>query len=87
MGDLFPTPTRLKLLRGVGRGEVTGYPGIGGYPTDYFQDPGGRNVTARVTELFRFGWVGVGHDTGGASFRVRLTDAGRKVLEEADRRG
>lgn len=86
-----PTKTRLALLKGVKRNEVTGYPGYGDHrPPDYYQDGdgNGRKVTTRIEELMRAGWVEKGKADEASpysTFRVRLTEAGRKVLEEADR--
>ena len=87
--DLFPTPTRLALLAGVQRGEVFGYPSYSDRHGDEFYqdgDGGGRKVTDRVEEMLREvpPWVEKGrpHGQGPLSvYSVRLTEAGRKVLE------
>jgi hypothetical protein len=83
MADLYPTKTRLKLLAGVQRREVTYYVGS----SDSFWDGhgGGRKVTVQAEELRRAGWI---HTPGAVVDETQcwaLTDAGRKVLEEADR--
>lgn len=91
VGDLYPTPTRLALLRGVDRREVTGYPQHESAEVAYYWDGdgGGRRVTKRTEELIRAGWVQKGvvrvGDIEYPTHSMRLTEAGRKVLEEADR--
>lgn len=91
MADLYPTKTRLELLRGVERLEVAGYPPYGHHGDEYYQDGEGRGrkVTTRIEELMKADWVRKGtrvhNGVPFSAFRVELTDAGRKVLEEADR--
>jgi hypothetical protein len=82
MADLYPTKTRLKLLRGVQRNEVTYYTNS----RDSFWDGEGkgRKVTGQVTELWRAEWVRI-EPTAIETTPWVLTEAGRKVLEEADR--
>jgi hypothetical protein len=91
VADLFPTKTRLALLRGVGRGEVTGYPHYEGSEVDYYWDGpiDGLKVTSRVVEVLRAGWVEKGRRFGNErqyAYSMRLTDACLKVLDEGSAR-
>jgi hypothetical protein len=85
--DLFPTKTRLALLEGIDRGEVTGFPSYGGGFVEYHwkhPEGGGQNVTARTIEQLGAGWLKKGPRSGPSiysTFKPELTDAGRKVLE------
>jgi hypothetical protein len=82
MADLHPTPTRLKLLRAVRAGDVL--EGINDEHTYLLQHPDpALKVCARIKEADAAGWVELPED--GAPLYWRLTEAGRKVLEEADR--
>lgn len=86
MADLFPTKTRLALLRDVAREAVRRE-----YSTDFaydFNTRSDRTVTAVIAEQKRAGWVELDttlFETGGKqSFQVRywrLTDVGRSVLD------
>jgi hypothetical protein len=52
VADLHPTKTRLALLRGVRRREVTGYADYAGHVDYYWDGEGkGRKVTGRMEEL------------------------------------
>lgn len=89
MADLYPTKTRLALLRAIHTGEVTGYPYYDSDLVDYYMGAGphASMVTARTRELIGAGWVAE-PELGGErrrDFTVELTEAGRRVLEEADR--
>jgi hypothetical protein len=89
VADLHPTKTRLALLRGVRRREVTGYADYAGHVDYYWDGAGkGRKVTRRMEELIRAGWVAKGSITvGGQSFpthSMRLSPAGAQVLEEQE---
>lgn len=90
MADLYPTKSRLALLRGIGRGEVAAYPHYEGSAVDYYWDGdgGGRKVTGRVDEVLRAGWVEKGRAFGNDrqyAWSMRLTEAGRKVLDDQER--
>lgn len=78
MGDLYPTKTRLSLLDAIDKGKVFGYPHYDSVFVEYRW--GGRLVNARIDEVMRAGWAQKGAVAPG-SFRVELTEAGRKVLE------
>jgi hypothetical protein len=83
MGDLYPTPTRLRLLAEIANAQVL---------TDIARDDDQDvillfadaptswqdrvKVTARVRELEAAGWV----EESGSDATWSLTDAGRKVL-------
>lgn len=74
--DLYPTRTRLRLLRAIADGDV--WRGTDGRDSDDF----GGNVTARTAELNAHGWVVPGYlydDQGRRQWQ--LTDAGRAVLD------
>lgn len=84
MSDLFPTPTRLRLLAQIDNGQVLTditrdddqdviwlFPDA---PTSWWDR---RKVTAQVRELEAAGWVEEFMPGG----TWRLTDAGRDVLE------
>lgn len=84
---LYPTPTRLRLLRSVDRGRVVRLPD--GESRDY--DPEGRffTVTDRVRELARHRWVRIGGPLPGAPKpsqrdwrQWETTDLGSTVLAE-----
>lgn len=84
MTGLYPTRTRLDLLRAVDAqqvvdGDVSGDPDAQGehWVCPEFEDP--VRVTARIAELARAGWVEL--PDGHAIWR--LTDAGRAVLDGA----
>lgn len=76
--SLFPTRTRLRLLRAIADGDV--WRGVDGRDGDDF----GGNVTSRTAELSAHGWVVLGdvYDDRGRR-QWRLTDAGRAVLDGA----
>lgn len=84
MSDLYPTPTRLALLRDVANGQVMTditrnedvillFPNA---PTEWQTRQG---VTSRVRELERVGWVEEDYDDGHWEWQV--TAAGRAVLD------
>ena len=81
---LFPTPTRLALLREVASGRVF-RDGLG---DDYIT--GGAKVNARIAELDRAGWVELDTTPGPLSAphwalpHWILTPAGRDLLDSAD---
>jgi hypothetical protein len=87
MPELFPTKTRLALLEGIDRGEVTGFPSYGGGFVEYhwkLPEGGGRNVTAKTIEQINAGWARKGKPDDPSTystFKPELTDLGRKVLE------
>jgi hypothetical protein len=89
VADLYPTKTRLALLRGVRRREVTGYADYAGHVDYYWDGEGkGRKVTGRMEELIRAGWVtnrsiAVG-DQSFPTHSMRLTAVGAAVLEEQE---
>lgn len=91
-GGLFPTKTRLALLQAIADGSVTEIYGV--FPSadrsELDHGPGEnrryRNVTSRVEELRRAGWVTLGdkvHDHYKAPRLWVLTPAGREVLDAA----
>jgi hypothetical protein len=84
VSDLYPTPSRLDLLRAVAAGEVFG---SHHHKTMKWRVRWGQaTVTSRVTELAVAGWVGVGASTGWSYYARKpyeLTDAGRAVLDGA----
>lgn len=92
MAELHPTPTRLNLLRDIADGLVVVYPGEAAFVVpslSEFYDPFNdrrRKVTGRVNELVNAGWVELRVFSSDLSPDLWvLTEAGRKVLEEADR--
>jgi len=72
MSDLYPTPTRLALLRRVAEGQIVWL--AGGISRD---ERDGSRVTARVAEMERAGWI---TRDFGPWRRWKLTDTGRAVL-------
>jgi hypothetical protein len=73
---LYPTPTRLELLRAVAAGAVLdGITNDDAWLIDL--DPPATKVTARMAEMDAAGWV---HLDGPPVWA--LTDAGRTVLED-----
>lgn len=88
--SLYPTPTRLALLRAVDAGEVTRSWSLRMEPVD--RRTGQRvnaramfstSCSARMAELARAGWVTYPPMRfGGGSVPWTLTDAGRAVLAE-----
>lgn len=76
MSDLYPTPTRLALLRDVQAERITRRLG-GSY------DANGYSVSARMIELRQAGWVQLVDLTGDFQYVWKLTDAGRAVLDGA----
>lgn len=84
--DLYPTKTRLALLRDVEVGEVWQNSGNGHSTT-----PGTIGddteplvvVTSRIAEQEQAGWVHLFEHTTGAK-QWQLTDAGREVLAAND---
>lgn len=71
-GGLYPTPTRLRLLREVDAEEIIRRSDDGASV-----DLDGYRVTAKVAELAAAGWV----ELDGSVWR--LTAAGREVLDAA----
>lgn len=86
MTTLYPTKTRLALLRAVAAGNVIDLPDDKHDAISTFDTTGAeegepaRRVSARVDELARAGWVCYGRD----GVTLGLTDAGREVLAKAD---
>lgn len=74
MSDLYPTKTRLALLRDVADGRVKRRFGV---DIDTWTD---RTVTFRMEELERAGWVELGEFVG-RSQQWQITPAGRAVLD------
>lgn len=79
MSDLHPTPTRLALLRAVAAGEVHEDTFRAPYKSHHGRD----NVTARIDDLYRAGWISFGEPAARWRRAWQLTDAGRAVLEAA----
>ena len=75
---LFPTKTRLALLRDVARNLVWGDDGDVLAATG---DGGRRKVTVQVADMCRAGWVRPGGLRGDRRRPYELTDAGRAVLD------
>ena len=78
MSDLYPTKTRLALLRSIADGRVTADWDSRG-DTAWTDERSGRVVTSRVREMSRAGWVVIASIVDDLS----LTDAGREVLRGA----
>jgi len=81
MAELYPTKTRLALLQAVADGQV--YQGTWYQDEDFWADGvRDRNVTARMADLRRAGWVELGGRDPGKQWRRlwRLTAAGAAVL-------
>jgi hypothetical protein len=82
MSDLYPTPTRLALLRAVVAGEIWQNSNGESVETDSdvlgVSDPV-RRVTAAVHEQQRAGWIELVELKYGAK-QWQLTDEGRAVL-------
>jgi hypothetical protein len=86
MTGLYPTKTRLALLRGVRAERVTGYPYYDSGHVDYCWVDRGRpqRITARIVDMLQAGWVCRGEARSAsptADFVVALTEVGRRVLE------
>lgn len=80
--DPYPTPTRLKLARGIERGEVRHYPWA--QPWTLWA-PYDRKVTADVAVFVAPGLAEYGPQDAAGWQPVVLTDAGRAWLEAAER--
>lgn len=78
MSDLYPTPTRLALLREIDAGQVWSSLRDSTIRTNLGQ---GRIVTDRVTEMWHAGWVEP--VVGPIGELWALTAIGRGVLEDA----
>lgn len=78
MADLYPTPTRLALLRQIDAREVWSSLRDDVIRTQFGQ---GRVVTAAVNEMWRAGWVEPVVGPIGTLWTV--TDTGRDVLTPA----
>jgi len=79
VADLYPTPTRVALLRNVDAGHVVD--GITDETRgDTWLTTSVTKVTARVAELAAAGWV----ELPDRDHVWRLTPAGRAVLDAAD---
>lgn len=81
MSDLFPTPTRLALLRDIDAGHVLVDTTVEKFTVVLFPDAptswqDRQTVTARVIELEVAGWAELAPWHG-----WQLTDAGRAVLD------
>lgn len=79
--DLYPTKTRLALLREVADGRIMLGAGGIAYGGPCYSVVTGRTVTARIAEMFHAGWVEPAEGTEGGYWS--LTDAGRAVLDGA----
>lgn len=83
--SLYPTKTRLALLRAVANGYVIDLPDFEGDAISTFDTSGAedgepaRRVSARIDEFARAGWVCYGPD----GVTLELTGAGRAVLDGA----
>lgn len=89
MAELYPTKTRLALLRAVQRGEVTRKRTWTRTMPDYDwwipSDGAARVVTSRMDQLRRAGWVKHGwplHASMYAPIPWMLTGAGEQILAE-----
>lgn len=84
MSDLYPTKTRLALLRDVADGVVWGRRSAGRDANwNAWRGVTGR-VTASIREMERVGWVKLGRPESPSFYASRpyeLTDAGRAVLD------
>lgn len=80
MPDLYPTPTRLEMLRDAAAGYVAQFRANNKAPIrDWRTD---RRVTARVRKLVDAGWLARDEADDGTLFaKFRPTDAGRAVLD------
>lgn len=77
---LYPTPTRLALLRAVEAGEVTRWWSLRMEPNDRWN---GLRVNKRMAELQRAGWATYPPmRLGGEQLPWQLTAAGRAVLDK-----
>jgi len=91
MNELFPTKTRLALLRDVGRGTVLRFPN--GESRQHFDDGTYTVINALIGELEQAGWVRVGGVETSGPYRSinqrarlwQLTRAGEAVLAAAAR--
>lgn len=72
--DLYPTPTRLKLLRLIAAGLVQRDKHT--HQIRYAHVESDLNLTARTAEVIRAGWVEDVDKT------LKVTDAGRAVLDK-----
>jgi hypothetical protein len=92
MGELYPTKNRLALLRAVRDRDVYWWPPEStddGEPDSMWEPPneGGLKVSVRIEEMRAAGWVEVEPEPQrGYTYRWRLTDAGRAVLDKAGER-
>lgn len=80
--SLYPTPSRLALLRAVSYGEVLEgitdeHAGVTWLTTGAEDGEPARKVTARIDEMHRAGWVELADD----AVTWRLTELGRIVLD------
>lgn len=85
--DLYPTPTRVRLLRDVEAkpGNVYRIREPAGYTESYCRDPH-RKVTAMCEQLERADWIRLGLPARPSMFASRpweLTDKGREILAGA----
>ncbi len=83
MHDLYPTKTRLALLRHVAAGIVYKHTHDGSSTTN----AGFTRVTARIAEAEQAGWVELEEADHLDTYPLRvwrLTDAGRAILDQAD---
>lgn len=81
MADLYPTPTRLALLRHVAAGRVHKHTHDGNSTAN----AGWTRVTARIAEAEQAGWVELeqADHLGASPLRLwRLTAAGRAILDQ-----
>lgn len=84
MTGLYPTKTRIALLRAVEDGKVTWWPeGTPGPWSSLDPGTGWRKVDSRINELEAAGWAAKPSAPIGGRHVWQLTDAGREVLAQA----
>lgn len=85
--DLYPTPNRLRLLGHIADGDVTAIrepdPSMASNTDGWsYWQAGGRNVSARTTELIAAEWATRNEiaPESGLTY-VKLTDKGRRIAD------
>jgi hypothetical protein len=76
--SLYPTPSRLKLLRAIADGQVWR---DNWFPYGDFEVGAGRRVNSRIAEMQRAGWVYLGSEPGMGATHWHLTEAGQQILQ------
>lgn len=79
LAELFPTKTRLRLLRAATETRFN-HPRIYGEANEFWDAEGGK-VTAAVSEQIRAGWLAT-RDRVAGRIPVQITSAGEHVLAE-----